>query len=473
VDNIESGYSPEEAALLMRLRVFVTMRWIAIFGVLAGTLVASEVLHIGFPTLPVYIICPMIAMYNVVFHFQLRAIGKEKPGTIIHRARTYGNAHILLDLLALSVLLHFTGGIENPLIFFYVLHIILASIALHYRVVYVVATVALVMVGLLVGLEYAEVIPHVNLAGFADPTLYQNTPYILAVLLALAAILYGTTYMASAISGELRMRQRQVVQLGEQLLEEKKEELEQASRETTRLVEEKGRFLQFLSIAAHDLKAPLTAIQGFLWVMAGGYSGDLNDRQKHMLERSSKRITELLNLISDLLDIPRIETGQIIPEMKEVSLRQAVRNCLPEQREVAKEKGLRLKVELPETLSWIRGSSPRIQQVIANLVGNAIRYTEEGTITVRVIELDDDIQVEVEDTGIGIPAEDMPHVFEDFFRASNVEARGTGLGLSIVKRIIEAHNGRIWCESPCPESSRGSRFTFTLPKVRKDARRQE
>jgi signal transduction histidine kinase len=473
VARVETGYSPEEAALLMRLRVFVTMRWIAIVGVVAGTLVASEVLHIGFPTLPVYIICPVIAIYNVVFYFQLRAIGREKPGTIIHKARTYGNAHILLDLLALSVLLHYTGGIENPLIFFYVLHIILASIVLHFRVVYAVATVAIVMVGLLVGLEYAEVVPHVNLAGFADPTLYQSAPYILAVLLALAAILYGTTYMASAISGELRMRQRQVVQLGEQLLEEKEKELEQTSREMTRLAEEKERFLQFLNIAAHDLKAPLTAIQGFLWVMVGGYSGELNDRQRHMLERSSKRIAELLNLISDLLDIPRIETGQIIPEMKEVSLKQAVRNCLPEQRKVAKEKGLRLRVELPETLSWIRGSSPRIQQVIANLVGNALHYTEEGTITVKVVELDNDIQVEIEDTGIGIPAEDMPHIFEDFFRASNVETKGTGLGLSIVNRIVEAHNGRIWCESPCPDSNQGSRFTFTLPKVRKDARRQE
>jgi len=474
VESIESGYSPEEAALLMRLRVFVTMRWIAILGVVVGTLVASEVLNIGFPTLPVYIICPVIAMYNVVFYFQLRAIGREKPGTIIHKARAYGNAHILLDLLALSVLLHYSGGIENPLIFFYVLHIILASIALHFRVVYAVATVALVMVGLLVGLEYAEVVPHVNLAGFADPTLYQSTPYILAVLLALAVILYGTTYMASAISGELRMRQRQVVRLGEQLLKEKEEELEQTSMEMNRLAEEKEQFLQFLNIAAHDLKAPLTAIQGFLWVMVGGYSGDLNDRQRHMLERSSKRIAELLDLISDLLDIPRIESGQIIPEMKEVSLKQAVRNCLPEQRRVAREKGLRLRVELPEeTLSRIRGSSPRIQQVITNLVGNALHYTEEGTITVRVIELDNDIHVEIEDTGIGIPAEDMPHVFEDFFRASNVETKGTGLGLAIVKRIVEAHNGRIWCESPCPDSNQGSRFTFTLPRASKDARRQE
>ncbi|HEY42300.1 MAG TPA: HAMP domain-containing histidine kinase [Dehalococcoidia bacterium] len=472
IESVAPGYSPEEAALLMRLRVFVTMRWIAILGMLVATLVASQVLDISFPTLPVYLICPVIALYNVVFYFQLRAIAGGEPGTIVHKARMYGNVHIFLDLIALTVLLHFTGGIENPLVFFYVFHIVLASIALHFRVVYVVATGALMMVGLLVGLEYAKVIPHVNLEGFAAPTLYQDGVYILAVLLALAAILYGTTYMATAISGELRKRQRQVVQLGEELLAEKKDELEQVSREKAELTEEKDRFLQFLSIAAHDLKAPLTAIQGFLWVMVGGYAGELTDKQKNMLERSSKRITELLNLISDLLDIPRIETGQILTEMKDVSLKQILRNCLQEQRKVAKEKGLKLTVEIPEQLQRIRGSGPRLQQVITNLVDNAIQYTPEGTITVSVKERRDDIQVEIRDTGIGIPEEDMPHLFDDFFRASNVEVKGTGLGLSISKRIIEAHNGEIWCESPCPETSQGSRFTFTLPKMRKRSRRQ-
>ena len=473
VEQHETEYSPEEAALLMRLRVFVNMRWLAIVGVIIATLVASQVFNIDFPTLPVYIICPLIALYNLALFYQLRRLSREKHGLVIHRARNSSNIHILLDLVALTALLHFTGGIENPFIFIYVLHIILASIALHYRVVYIVATAAIVMVSLLVGLEYAEVIPHHNLGGFANPILYQEASYILAVLVALAAILYGTTYMATAISGELRKRQRQVVQLREQLLEEKMGELEEASREVVKLEEEKSRFLRFLSIAAHDLKAPLTAIQGFLWVMLGGYAGELADKQRNMLDRSSRRINELLNLISDLLDIPRIETGQIVPEMKEISLRQVIRNCLEGQRDLAKEKGIKLKVELPEKVSKIRGSSPRLQQVITNLIDNAVTYTPEGTVTLRVEEKNNEIQVEVIDTGIGIPPEDMPQLFEDFFRASNVEVKGTGLGLSISKRIVEAHGGKIWCESPCPESNQGSKFVFTLPKRRRGKRRQQ
>ncbi len=247
--------------------------------------------------------------------------------------------------------------------------------------------------------------------------------------------------------------------------------LEQSSMEVAKLEEEKNRFLRFLGIAAHDLKAPLAAIQSYIGVMLGGYSGELNEKQKNMLERSGYRITELLNLISDLLDIPRIETGQIVQEMKEISLRQVFRNCLTDQRELAKEKGVRLKVELPKTLPKIRGSSPRLQQVITNLVNNAVNYTPEGTVTIRVKERDNDIEVVVMDTGIGIPPEDLPRVFDDFFRASNVEAKGTGLGLSIAKRIVEAHGGRIWVESPCPGSDTGSKFTFTLPK-KSERRRQ-
>jgi signal transduction histidine kinase len=467
-------YTPEEVALLMRLRVSITMRWLAVIGVIIATLVASTVFRIGFPTLPVYILCALMVLYNVVFFYQVRRLKTERAGLVIQKARTYSNIHIFLDLITLTTLLHFTGGIENPFIFYYVFHIILASIALHYRVVYMLATAALLMVTLLVGLEYAEILPHVNLAGFAAPTLYKEVSYILAILVALAAILYGTTYMATAISGELRKRQRQVVQLREHLLKEKTGELKQASREVTKLEEEKNRFLRFLGIAAHDLKAPLTAIQGFLWIMLGGYSGELTDKQRNMLDRSSRRISELLNLISDLLDIPRIETGQIVQEIKEVSLREVVKHSLDDLRNVAKEKGVKLKVALPQNhLPKVKGSSPRLQQVITNLVSNAINYTPEGEVTVRVSEEGDNLRVEVMDTGIGIPPEDLPRLFDDFFRASNVAAKGTGLGLSIAKRIVEAHGGSIWVESPCPETNTGSKFTFTLPKKGKLKRRQQ
>jgi len=471
IEEGETEYLPEEAALLMRLRVSVNMRWLAISGIIVATLVATQLFPISFPTLPVYIICAFMALYNLVLLRQLRGLKPEKTGSVVRKIRTYGNTHIFLDLLALTTLLHFTGGIENPFLFYFVFHIILASIVLHYKTVYLLATSAILMFTLLVMLEYTGVIPHVNLTGFVSPERYREGGYILAVLASLATLLYGSAYMATAISGELRKRQRQVVQLRESLLQEKTMELEQSSIEIAKLEEERNRFLRFLGIAAHDLKAPLAAIQSYIGVMLGGFSGELNEKQKNMLERSSFRITELLTLISDLLDIPRIETGQIVQEMKEISLRQVVRNCLQEQRSLAKEKGVKFKVEMPESLPKIRGSSPRLQQVITNLVSNAINYTPEGTVTLGIKDGEKDIEVEVMDTGIGIPPEDLPRVFDDFFRASNVEVKGTGLGLSISKRIVEAHGGKIWVESPCPGSDTGSKFTFTLPK--KSERRQQ
>jgi len=459
-----AGHNPEEAAIRMWLRVFVTIRWITILGILVATLVASRIFHIGFPTLAAYETCAFIALCNVLLLYQSRSLERKPTGLSIHRARTLGTIHLLLDLLAFIVLLHFTGGIENPFVFYFLLHIIGASVILHYRVVYLLALSKIVAVMSLVGLEYTGVIPHVNLVGFAPPTLYQQGSYILAVLIVLATALFATAYMATTVSGELRKRQREVVQLSQRLLRRRTSELERASVEITKLEEEKSRFLRFLGIAAHDLKAPLTAIQGFLWVMVGGYAGELTDKQRNMLERSTYRIKELLNLISDLLDIPRIETGQIVQEMKQVSLRQIVRASLGDLRDLAKQKKLRLRVELPLDLPKICGSAPRLQQVITNLVSNAINYTPKGSIIVRVSEVGNEIQVEVLDTGIGVPPQDLSRIFEDFFRASNVETKGTGLGLSIARRIVEAHGGRIWVESPCPETGKGSKFAFTLPK---------
>jgi len=457
------GRNPEEAAIRMWLRVFATIRWITILGILVATLVASRILHIGFPTPAAYGTCVFVALCNVALLYQSRSLEKLPTGVLIRRARTYGTIHLLLDLLAFIVLLHFTGGIENPFVFYFVLHIIGASVILRYKVVYLLAFSKIGAVMLLVGLEYGGVIPHINLVGFAPPTLYQQGNYILAVLIVLATALFATAYMATSVSGELRKRQREVVQLSQRLLRKRTGELERASNEIAKLEEEKKRFLRFLGIAAHDLKAPLTAIQGFLWVMVGGYAGKITDKQKNMLERSSYRIKELLNLISDLLDIPRIETGQLVQEMKQVSLGQVVKASLVDLRPLAKQKGLRLKTELPRGLSKIRGSAPRLQQVMTNLVNNAINFTPEGSVIVRVREKGKEMRVEVLDTGIGIPSPDLPRIFEDFFRASNVETKGTGLGLSIAKRIVEAHDGRIWVESPCRETGKGSKFTFTLP----------
>jgi len=450
--------------LMTRLRVFLIMRWFVIVGIVISTLGATNIFHIGFPTPPVYIICALMVLYNLVLMYQVRGLETLSSDLVMQRVRTYGITHIVLDLLAFTVLLHYTGGIENPFLFFVALHIVGGSTLLRRGAVFWIATQAIVMVTLLVFLEYIGVIPHVNLQGFVDPTRYKELSRVLAVLIALASILYATAYMATAISGELRKRQREIVKLREHLLDKTAGELKKVSEEAAKLEEEKNRFLRFLGIAAHDMKAPLAAIQSYFGVMLGGFSGELTEKQKSMIERSSFRITQLMNLISDLLDIPRIETGQIVQEMKETSLRQAIRHSVSELRNLAKQKGLKLTTEIPENLPRVYGSAPRLQQVITNLVNNAINYTSEGTITVRVMETNSDLQVEVIDSGIGIPPDDLPRVFDDFFRASNVEVKGTGLGLSISKRIVESHGGKIWVESPCSETGTGSRFSFTLPK---------
>ena len=235
------------------------------------------------------------------------------------------------------------------------------------------------------------------------------------------------------------------------------------------LEEEKKQFLRFVSIAAHDLKAPLAAIQTFLGVILDGFAGDLNEKQKHMMQRASQRINELLNLISNLLDIPRIEMGQLVHEMKEVSLAQVIDSFVEEGLSLAEQKGLKFSVHIPPDLSCLYGVPTRLKQVITNLVNNAINYTDEGEVVMRVVETDSEILVQVADTGSGIPADDIPRLFEDFFRGSNAGPKGTGLGLSISRRIIQAHGGKIWAESPCAETGKGSKFCFTLPKKAKVA----
>lgn len=185
------------------------------------------------------------------------------------------------------------------------------------------------------------------------------------------------------------------------------------------------------------------------------------------MKRSSKRVSELLGLISDLLDISRIEAGQIIGEMEEVSLPQVVKDSIESVRALAKENKISLTVEVPKSLPKLQASGARLQQVVTNLLINAIKFSpEKGDVKVRAVDRDKYVQVEVLDTGSGIDADDLPKIFNDFYRGGDKEKTGTGLGLSIVKRIVEAHGGMIWAESPNPEdeTARGSKFTFTLAK---------
>jgi signal transduction histidine kinase len=249
-------------------------------------------------------------------------------------------------------------------------------------------------------------------------------------------------------------------------LETLNSDLQQCSLDLSRLKNERQNLFHFLSIAAHDLKAPLSAVQTYFGVMLGGFAGEVSCKHRSILERCSSRIVELLELISDLLDISKIEAGQVVGEMEMAPLKAIVDGSVELARTLAQRKRINLEIDVHQRLPQLHCSGTRLKYVLTHLMSNAIVYTAPaGSVKLKTINGRRAIQIEVSDTGIGIPQEELHQVFEEFFRASNnVEAKGTGLGLSIAKKVVEAHGGQIWVESPCTETGNGCKFVFTIPK---------
>lgn len=230
----------------------------------------------------------------------------------------------------------------------------------------------------------------------------------------------------------------------------------------SRLQHTKRTMERILSVIFHDLKAPLAAAESYNRLLLDGFVGELSEEQKNIIQRSSKRLSDLLNLISNMIDFSRVDFGEFRTE--EVSLMKVLEDCTETMRPLAVEKGLQLSVALPRQLPTIIGNAGRLKQVMTNLLSNAIKFTPSGGITVRAKDEEDHVRVDVIDTGVGVPTEDLPKVFDGFYKGLNMEKRGAGLGLSISKRIIEGHGGKISATSPCPETGKGTRFTFILPK---------
>ena len=454
--------TPEESTAIQRIQYGINFRWVAIAGVILITVVARLGFGINFPTLPILLVAIVIAIYNLALWRYSERLEAEETADLIPKVRRYVWVQSAADLVATTAIIHFAGGVENPLYLYYVFHVILASIILPYRSAYRLATLAVALFTTLVGLEYFQIIPHVHLEGLVPPDLYLRTPYVLAVLFGFATTLFISTYLTTAISGELRKRQRETVALRDRLLLEA-EELQEVNEELVKLDRLKT---YFLAMASHDLKTPLAAVQSYLQVLLGGFVGELNPEHRRMLERCTIRIHELFDLINRFLDLAQIEKGRVVEEMEMICIREVLDSCVEEVKVLAAEKSQELKSDIPRELPSVYGSARHLDQVVTNLLSNGVKFTpEQGTIILSARETNNEIEVSVTDTGVGIAPEDLPRLFEQFFRGKgSASAQGTGLGLSIAKRIVEAHHGRIWAESPYADGQPGARFVFTLPK---------
>lgn len=251
------------------------------------------------------------------------------------------------------------------------------------------------------------------------------------------------------------------------------EELKKALKELRIMDEKKD---QFISIAAHELKTPLTSIHGFSQLLQNRkVASNAKERDKYLkiMDRESKR---LANLVSQILDLSRIDLGTVKLSFEEVDVNKFMQGIEREMRIQIKEKGLTSAFKLEKGLPKITTDREKLTEVIINLINNAVKYTPKGKITVRVSREGEDLHFMVKDTGVGISKENQDKIFERFYQVDSSftrKAGGTGLGLALCKEFVELLGGKIWVKS---EEGKGSEFHFTLPikgAPKKYARKEE
>jgi GAF domain-containing protein len=246
------------------------------------------------------------------------------------------------------------------------------------------------------------------------------------------------------------------------------DEIQDKSRQLAEASQHKS---QFLANMSHELRTPLNAILGYVELILDNIYGDTPEKMRDVLDRIQRNGRHLLGLINDVLDLSKIEAGQLNLSLADYSLNDVVQSVYSAVEALAKEKHIALKVEVPPHLPAARGDERKLTQVLLNLVGNAIKFTDTGEVAIKASAANGSFTVAVRDTGPGIAEAEHAKIFEEFQQADSSITKkkgGTGLGLAIAKRIIELHGGRLWVES---SPGHGSTFSFTVPtKVEQQAR---
>lgn len=480
-----AGELPVSSDLERRTVWFIKLRWLAACGVVCAVGLARILGLSGVPAGPILGVAAGLLVYNTVLYLVAASLSTKPAGPVwgsansfarllaprtyiglgdesgVARAAFFAFVQITLDFVFLAVLLHFSGGVGSPFSAFFVFHVVIASILLSRRATYLETTLGFLLFASVVLGEYFGLLNHHPLRSVWPADAYHSLGAVVTGLAVLGATLYLASYLCSTVAVDLRERVRANVLLSRQLADEKVklEAAYESLRESERTKS------QYMRKVAHELRGPLGTIDTALKVVLQGAAGSLGSPSRDLIERAERRAGELAAVTHDLLLLARAREAGLSEERAPVDLDGLLAQVIEDLRPSAECKNVTLSARHSSGRA-VLGDATALRQLVANLVENGIRYTEPGgTVAARLRSLNGRVVLEVEDTGIGIAEQDLPRIFEEFYRGANAReyaTEGTGLGLAICKAIAERHGGNITVES---RPDRGTCFAVTLPSV--------
>ena len=430
-------------------RWFIKLRWFAVIFVFIYWITLKFLFTFQISTLQNFafiIVALLMIGYNFVFYLNI----EKENSNLNSNPLLFSLLQIVLDLISLSVIVYFSGGLESPVFLLYIFHMIIGSLILPSSIMYGIAAILLLNLSIYSVLEYFGIIPHQGISGFLPFTLYDKPIYLIGILIISGLVIFITVMLTHKIASELYGREKHLKKALDELNESEKSKQ------------------KYVMAVVHELKSPIVASLSQLDLVLGKFVGNVDEQVLNRVQISKDRSIEAIGMINSILHISNYRLFKKL-DFSELLIEPIILSVLKTIYLVAEQKKVSIQfVDNENKSKKVGGDEILLNLAISNLVGNAVKYNKpNGRVHVNIKDEGDSRIVEIIDDGIGIPSNEAEKVFEDYYRASNAgNIEGAGIGLSIVKQIIENHNGKLEFKSPSRLEKKGrpgTEFKIILP----------
>ncbi len=436
---------------------FIRLRYLAVVILLLFLYGGEYLFQFNFSSAQfssIFFISVIVLIYNILLQSWISKVGDDPEGfNCLHVSLIM----IILDLTALMILVYLTGLSQSPLYILFIFHMIIGSLILPGYINYIIAGLISISFMILIFLQHEGIIYSQQIIGLIKDTGNNDYLFELSQVTMLSFVLFVSVYFTNKIARQLYKQEQQLRQSLEQL-----SDAEKAKQKYTIGV-------------VHEIKTPIVASKSILDLILGKYLGPVDPKIEEKLNRAQRRNEEALELINDVLKFSRLKLIDVgFNDI--IDLEVLIARLIDDQLETMTEKNVRSEFyDVRINKKQIVGNLLLMELALSNLISNAAKYAiNNGNISIILSDNDDSIQLEISDNGIGIPETELSNIFNQFYRASNVDRtkiEGSGMGLSIVKEIIERHGGKIKVQSPSKignKNAPGTTFIITLPLIQRD-----